>query len=385
VRGDEDVRVAQVERGAKLCVEDEVSQFVLYKRSRLVPAAVWATIGGLFLVFEVYLLGAWLLSGPERTPIGPDPLPGWMEIAVRAFEIGGLIAFAAVFYLVIIRPFRRLGRLSADGILALALITLWWQDPLSDYFVPWFTYNTAFTNWGSWLGHVPGVLLPNAERFADSPVWTLPMYLYLVFGSTILGCAFMRWARRRWPGLSTVGLIGVTALFFFTFDLTLESICMRLGFWAYPGAISWLTMFHGHYYQLPLTEVLIITPWWTSFTCIRYFKNDKGETLAERGLERLRVQGKRRTGVRFLALVGIYNIAFLAFYNIPAAVQGLWASPWPQDILERRYLTNGLCGPGTDYACPGPGLPINRPDSVHVSPDGRLVVPEGTKLPSPAD
>ena len=32
-----------------------------------------------------------------------------------------------------------------------------------------------------------------------------------------------------------------------------------------------------------------------------------------------------------------------------------------------------MCGAGTTYACPGLDLPINRPGSVHVAPDGSLV------------
>jgi hypothetical protein len=75
--------------------------------------------------------------------------------------------------------------------------------------------------------------------------------------------------------------------------------------------------------------------------------------------------------VRFLALVGACNVIFLVCYSLPNALLGLYASPWPKDVIDRSYFSY-LCGPGTDYACPGPGIPIPRPDSVHVDPDGRL-------------
>jgi hypothetical protein len=46
--------------------------------------------------------------------------------------------------------------------------------------------------------------------------------------------------------------------------------------------------------------------------------------------------------------------------------------------VKRSYLTNSLCGPGTDYACYQEGVPIPRgSSSIHIAPDGTSVVPEG--------
>jgi hypothetical protein len=75
--------------------------------------------------------------------------------------------------------------------------------------------------------------------------------------------------------------------------------------------------------------------------------------------------------VQFLALAGAINATFL-LYNVPAAISGLYASPWPEDITRRSYFTNGICGSGTTYACSGPAIPIPRPDSLHVTPNGEL-------------
>ncbi|MND02321.1 hypothetical protein D3C83_216600 [compost metagenome] len=55
---------------------------------------------------------------------------------------------------------------------------------------------------------------------------------------------------------------------------------------------------------------------------------------------------------------------------------------WPADVQKRSYLTNHICGAGTDYACGGPAVPIPRPGSFHLDPEGRLVVPEQTKPPA---
>jgi hypothetical protein len=112
---------------------------------------------------------------------------------------------------------------------------------------------------------------------------------------------------------------------------------------------------------------------WTGWACLRYFRNDRGETIAECGLDRLHLSQKGRLGVRFLALVGACNVVIFATYNLPMALAGLYSDPWPTDITSRSYFTNGICGPGTTYACPGPEVPINRPRSAHLDPGGGLV------------
>jgi hypothetical protein len=187
-------------------------------------------------------------------------------------------------------------------------------------------------------------------------------------------------AKARWPHLGTFGVVMVGFAFFSIFALVEPPILM-LGLWSYPGAIEWLTLFHGHYYQYPLNEWVVFATLMTAWTAFRHFRDDKGRTLAERGIDDLRVRGWRRTGIRFLALVGACNAIFLVTYTVPNAIAGLYASPWPKDVTDRSYLTDGLCGPGTDYACSGPGIPIPRPDSAHVGVNGDLVVPAATRIP----
>jgi hypothetical protein len=159
---------------------------------------------------------------------------------------------------------------------------------------------------------------------------------------------------------------------FVVVDLLVEPQMARLGFWSFGGSISWLTLFHGHYYQFPIYESLFISAMWTAWAAIRFFRDDSGHLITDRGIEKLRVQGGKRTCVRFLALVGAFNIAFLLLYNIPIQVFALNADSWPTDVTQRTYMTNGLCGVGTSYACSGPSVPIPRPGSVHLTPEGTL-------------
>ena len=349
---------------------------------RITPVKWWAWIGAAFLSFELYLFAAWLSSGQFRpTPSGPTPVPARMKWTIHGYEAIGLV-FAAVFvYYFLIRPWRREGHITLDGLLTLVFLSLYWQDLMLNYFQPWVIYNAEAINFGSWFGNVPGWNWPNGNLMVEPFVWVFPVYAYIMFGIPVLGCVIMRKAKQRWPQLGKFGLAMVCFGVFVLVDLVLEPGMMLLGLFHYGGSIKWLTLFHGHYYQFPIYEAFwfpfILTVW----ACLRYYRNDKGQILAEHGIETLRVSRRQRTAIRFLALAGVFNVTFLFLYSGPMAVIHVKADAWPQDIQNRSYFTNELCGPGTSYACPGPGIPIPRPDSAHLTPYGTLVVPKGTKTP----
>ena len=91
------------------------------------------------------------------------------------------------------------------------------------------------------------------------------------------------------------------------------------------------------------------------------------------------IRDKPRTGLRFLALTGFVNLAFLVIYSLPMAITGLYADSYPKDVTSRSYFLNGLCGPGTPYACPGPKVPVARRGSVRLGLDGSMVGPSTTE------
>lgn len=347
--------------------------------NRLKPVKLWAIFGVFFLSIEVIAIGGWLLSGPERTPSGPDPLPGYMSFFVHFFEIGSVVGGAVFAYYFLIRPWRREGRITLDGLLCIVFVSTFWQDSLLNYFQPWYTWNNAFFNLGAWYPWVPGWLSPNSSVTVEPLLLGLPIYMYFNLGGAILLCRFMRMVKERRPQVGPVGLIAACWIAALAFDLLVEIPSLRTGVWAYPGGIEWLTLFHGHYYQFPIYEGLLVATWFTALASCRYFRNDKGQTFGERGLDELRVKGPKKTGVRFLALVGIINFAVMVAYSIPSAIVGLYSSPWPEDITSRSYFMNGAyCGEKKNQACGGPGVPIPRRDSAHLSPDGTLI-PAGTK------
>lgn len=352
--------------------------------TRSAPVKWWALTGAGILILEAYIFVHWFLSGnATRTPTGSTPVPGWMTVMAHTWEIVGVVALAWCIYWFVVRPWRRERTLTLDGMLVITFFTLFWQDPLLNYTQTQATYNATFINFGNWAASTPGWLSPNGNLFAEPIIWTLPVYVYASMGGVLLANVVMRWAKRRWPGLTTAGIIGVAFLFCAGFDFAIEFIWLRLGIYTYAGSIEWLTLFNGHYYQFPIYEVVLAGAMFAAFACLRYFQNDRGESVAERGIETLAVPKRRRTGIRLLATVGIVNVLMFCTYNLPMQWFGTHADPFPEDITSRSYLTNGLCGPETEYSCPGPAIPIPRPDSAHLDVDGNLVVPEGTEVPSP--
>lgn len=340
--------------------------------SRFKPVKAWALVGVAGVVMEVYVLSAWFVSGDAASvPTGPTAVPLYMKAFATFLQIGSIAAgvvFVAVF---VVRPWRRDGRLSADGLLCIACLTMFWQDTLINFFGPWFTNNAVFSNLGSWDAQIPGWLSPNGHLNLSPLAVDFPAYIWMFFGGALVGCAFMRQLQTRNPDLGRFALAVRCYGAFVAVDLVLELVFLRSGLYSFPGAISWLTLFHGHYYQFPVYEALFFPLAWTLWSCLRYFRDDLGGTVAERGLDEVRTGPRRRTGLRLLALAGACN-AILFLYSVLVAVPGIYASPWPEDVLTRSYLTHGLCGPGTSYACPGPGVPIARPDSAHLRPDGTL-------------
>jgi hypothetical protein len=340
----------------------------------ITPVKWWAAVGVGFLVLEIYVIAAWLLSGDATpTPSGPDTIPGWMRTVGHVGEVAGLVAMAGMIYAFLIRGWRRQRRLTLDGMFVLVFVLLYWQDPLVNYTQNWATFNAGLMNFGSWGPHVPGWLAPRSNLFAEPIVWAWPTYLYAVFAMVVVANWVMARAKARWPQLGKAGLIAICFAFTFTADFGAEVIFIRFGLYAYPGAIDWMTLWHGHYYQLPFNEVFLMACLFTGWATLRYFRDDRGRTFAERGADRLRLPPRRAALVRFFALLGAANTIMLGLFMIPMQWFALHASSWPDDILNRSYLSNHICGPRTTYRCPGAGVPINRPDSVYLAPDGTFV------------
>ncbi len=345
-----------------------------------------AVIGGAILLLQIYVWIRWI-TGPYFTPVDPGPTepPTFMKIALIMWQIGSPVLFPVAIWWFIIRPWRRERRITLDGMIMVSTGLFFFQDPLLNYINTWCTYNAWAFNMGSWAPHVPGWLSPEkpGAQVAEPLGINVSGYAFGVLLCTILGCWVMRKAQQRWPNISTKGLIGVAFAWGFVFDFVMEGlILMPLGMYTFPGAVQSLSINAGTYYQWPVYEGLMWGGVQAALCCLRFFTDDRGRTVVEKGLDNVRGGFAVQQLTRFLAIFSAVSASFFVFYIIPAQFWAVQADPWPEDVMKRSYFTSGLCGEGTDRPCPDPALPIPSKHSGYVNQDGQFVLPDGVQMPT---
>ncbi|MHA3019065.1 spirocyclase AveC family protein [Mycobacterium sp. BMJ-28] len=351
---------------------------------KIKPVQLWATAGGLLLALQIYVWSRWI-TGPYfvRVPAGPTDPPIHMKIMLTTNAVLMCIGLPAAVWWFLIRPWIRERRITLDGLLLASCSLFFFQDPLLNYFNTWCTYNTWLFNRGSWSSHIPGWVSPESPgRQVAEPLLINATGYGMVLMLTIAGCAIMRKIKSRWPAISNLRLILVTYAVAILADFVMEGLIMLpFGLYTYPGAIRSVSVFAGTYHQWPIYEGLMWGGVMTALCCLRFFTDDRGRTVVERGLDQLGGGLVRQQVIRFLAIFAAVSAAFFFLYNVPAQWIGMHSDPWPADHLKRSYFNGGICGDGTDTPCPDPILPIPTKRSGYIDTDGKLVLPEGTHLP----
>jgi predicted secreted protein len=331
--------------------------------TRIKPVQWWAVLGIAYVCLVVYVMVRWLVSDQVGAiPKGPDPVPDYARWALYIWDVVSPVTSLLVVYVWGIRPWRREGRITTDGILIIAIMLSNFLDPLYNYTQYQFSYNSYHLNFGTWLGKIPGVLMPNARLHPEPIAWGFS-YIWAFFLAAWFSCVLMRRLKRRWPQLGNAGLLGIVFVFWTLVDGVLEpTLFVRLSEnWAYPGAVRWLTLFAGSRYQFPIYEAVFSGVMLTGVAALRYFVDDKGRTFVDRGIDDIRASARQKTTLRIFATTAcVASIIFGGFF-LPFQWFGAHADSWPKDLPS--YLRNGICGEGTPYECPAPDVPIFRPGS----------------------
>jgi len=358
-----------------------VGRSAIVQPRKMRPILWWAGIGAGFLVLQVYVYARWLLDLPPNIPAGETDAPVWMHALLIVQQILFPVLTLAIVYAWVIRPLRRGRPLSWDALFVLAMQTTIWASSLWVWFSYQGVYNALTVNRGSWYEYIPFWGSPNTNHaYAEFPLIDLGFFTAWAI-ITIWFCTAMRAARRRWPQMSKFGLFGVALVVCMLFDLTAEHLWTASGAYVFAGAVRGLSLFAGHYYQFPIYETLIFGTIMAAVASLRFFRNDRGESICERGVADLRIGTKSKTWLRFLAISGVLNVVSVA-YAVAMVPFAFHAGEWPQDVQRRTYFTQGICGRqpiAENRACPGPNVPIPRRDSAYMTSDGRLanLHPEG--------
>jgi len=354
-------------------------------RLRVKRVQIWATAGGLLLALQVYVWVRWV-TGPyfQRVPGGPNTPPMYMKAFLTMNAVVVCVGLPVAIWWFIVRPWLRERRITLDGILLVSMGLMFFQDPLLNYFNTWCTYNTWLFNRGSWSSDIPGWVSPEqpGHQVSEPLLVNAPGYAAGVLMITIFGCWVMRKIKSRWPNITNLRLILATYAFTFVLDFVMEAgFMLPFGLYTYPGAMRSVSFAAGTYHQWPIYEGLMWGAVQAGLCCLRYFTDDRGRTVVERGLDQIRGGFARQQFVRFLAVFAAVSACFFVLYNVPAQWIGMHADPWPADHLKRSYFNGGICGDGTDVPCPDPVLPVPTKRSGFIDTDGKLVLPDGARVP----
>lgn len=343
----------------------------------------WSGIGILWTALIVYVFATWLLSGnAQPTPTGVTPVPESTQLNAIFWQVLLGLLSAILGYIVVIRDWQRGGKLSLHGMLYIASQLMWWQDCAFNYFTPTFTYNSILVNWGSWNSSIPGWVSPNAEKMPSPVLLYLGLYPVFFCGATILLVALLKKAKTRWPQLGNMTLFSIMFVALGTFGVLAEAAWLRTGMYTYTGLASAITLWPEETYKVPVLNIFVLDAMvLTGLAGMLYYRDDKGQTFAERGHDQLQVAPIIGSALRCFAVIGVANVLMLV-YNICMAYLSITGPGWAHSALEKSYFTNGVCGDGTQYACPNGSAPIPvGKNQIHLGPDGQLIVPQGAVLP----
>ena len=280
---------------------------------------------------------------------------------IRCVEAGSILLAIGLLLVFVLVPKWRTGKLSIDGMFLLACWTLYLQEPWLNYNNHQFLYTTVSFNRGSWCNYIPGWNSPNAGLIPVGSIIWCTAYLTLVGLWVLAGAKFMRWWKSKRPGISPVELILTLFLVFIPLDFGLEYIILSTGLFNYASTVPALTLWAGQKNQFPLYEIVIWCATLTAWSSVRYFVNDKGESWAERGLSNLKFPNEGlKTFTRFLTVMGSLQLLFLLFYNVPYFYFSTKGAAYP---AYEPYRVGGVCGPGTNFDCPGLKVPVAKRDS----------------------
>ena len=271
------------------------------------PVIHWAVDGGILLLFQFYVLGRWML-GPTFVPTlpGPEPKSSGQQLYFQILQLLVSVAMLICFWVWIVVPWQREGRLTTDCMLALSVAMIFFWDTCMNYTSVALLYNSHLVNYGAWANGVwPGWTSPNGNLLPEPIFVVVPGYTCLVFGQVVFVCWVLRRAKQRWPAMGIGTIIALIVIALTGIDSVLEMALIRSGVYANPGGIRAITVFAGQTYQLPMSEGFLLGGFGLgSIAVLRFFRDDKGQTLAERGIESVQIGVAAKQWLRFLAIFG---------------------------------------------------------------------------------
>jgi hypothetical protein len=242
--------------------------------------------------------------------------------------------------------------------------TIFWSDYGMNTVQPMFQASSNFVNVNNTCGHMPFVVNPDCGRGPEPLLFFILFETFLCLALALGVSKVVARIRNRWPGLSNRQLFGIVMGIGIVMSLS-EIVVLALGVWTYAGP-SWMSFSPGHGTQYHVVVLLQTGMFAGLMSAIYIFRNDKGQTIAERGLERH--SPGRRKAITLMALYTCVQFTTWIPANVPLITMSYYLDGWPK---LPSHLQNGACdGPGvtgTHYG-PCPGSPGYRLPGRHSLP-----------------
>jgi hypothetical protein len=309
----------------------------------------WAWLGLVFVIVEAISIIGWITNG-HATPTVAIAADVPTYVKVSAIIIQALCVLTAIGVVTaVVRECRRQRTLTFAGVLTIVGASLWWQDSLMNYIRPQAGYNAYYVNLGSLNSDVPGWLSAGGHLLPEGILLEFPTYIAMLLYAQ-LGATVMRKARSRWPTISVAGLIalafGTLMVFNVFFELAINIPSRSYG---WSSTIAWLTLFDNEDFRYPIYEGVLSTFVYVPSAILLFFLDDRGRSVVEQGIERVRGGSAKRNAIRILAVAGFLNLCFLG-YNIPINWIGLHTDR--NYTLPSYIIPDGTCGETAAYKCP---------------------------------
>ena len=322
---------------------------------RFTPLKAAAALGILLAGIQAYLLVKWVAS-PNFAEVssGPTVPPTWMKVAILPVEVLSTAMVVVLVYRFVVLPFRRERRIGFNK--------SWCSKPCEWYVRPTELLLPRVVRLQLLLlqqGHTDGgnarlAILRRTGAQIAWPIFCIPaLYAGMFLGIPVLGCVVMRRARSRWPQLPNIGLLTICFITIVVIDIVLEGVVvMRLGIYDHTGPS--IPLLDSYYSHNALANIVLVAVTITAVTALRYFRNDRGETLVERGSEQFGRSPARSSALRFFAVFAAMQMCLLLGYHVPMAI---WTtitptSAWHEDMQQNSYLNDHICGVGTAQPYP---------------------------------
>ena len=178
----------------------------------------------------------------------------------------------------------------------------------------------------------------------------LPPYLWYNCGLSVGFALIWRKLHEKFPRAGSLTVIVAIFITMMLADLIAEFGFIRSHGYTYLGAIRSISFWSGTQFQFPFYVPVLTAALTFGFTTLLYYRDDKGESWADRGIYKLKLTEGGKTFMRFLALTGAMHAINLITFWVPLqffTMNGNAALDIP------KYMINNICGEGTPYPCNG--------------------------------